>query len=236
MKQGCLSWNTNTLLTLCVCVCVCVCVWTAPWVRMTAEPWGGKATSPREEASFHPCSYQKISLKILRAGKVELRNWKDVGLPRPRQCPAPERTRQYQVQGRAGQHKLPPLPLLKYFSSWLGKLTKSARVLFDLGKSTKSAQTLFKCGKMTSQYFKLRETRSTLFFSVYQTWVNRKETYHSTRQLLLVQYFWAWDACYWSKKGLRKPNLDQGNGRLLEVIVKLQVLLLDQSCFRSWQL
>ena len=55
MKQGCLSWNTNTLLTL----CVCVCVWTAPWVRMTAEPWGGKATSPREEASFHPCSYQK---------------------------------------------------------------------------------------------------------------------------------------------------------------------------------
>ena len=25
MKQGCLSWNTNTLLTL------CVCVWTAPW-------------------------------------------------------------------------------------------------------------------------------------------------------------------------------------------------------------
>ena len=102
-----------------------------------------------QEASFHPCSYQKISLKILRAGKVELRNRKDVGLPRPRQCPAPERTRQYQVQGRAGQHKLPPLPLLKYFSSWLGKLTKSAGVLFDLGKSTKSAQVLFKCGKMT---------------------------------------------------------------------------------------
>ena len=168
---------------------------------MTAELWGGKAASLKEEASFH------FHLQILWAGKVELRNWKDVGLPRPRQCPAPERTRQYQVQGRAGQHKLPPLPLLKYFSSWLGKLTKSARVLFDLGKSTKSAQVLFKCGKKDhwsrpSQYFKLRGTRSTSFFSVYQTWVNREKTYHSTRQLLLVQYFWAWDACYWSKKGL----------------------------------
>ena len=145
MKQRCLSWNTNTLLTL------WVCVWTALWVRMTAEPWGGKAASLREEASFHPSvGTKQLSLQILWTGKVDLRNRKDVGLPRLRQCPAPERTRQYQVQGRAGQHKLPPLPLLKYFSSWLGKLTKSARVLFDLGKLTNFAQVIFVLGKLTN--------------------------------------------------------------------------------------
>ena len=124
-----------------------------------------------------------------------------LAVPRLRQCPAPERTRQYQVQGRAGQHKLPPLPLLKYFSSWLGKLTKSARVLFDLGKLTNfaqvifvlgkltnSAQVLFKSGKWPSQYFKLRGTRSTSF-SVYQTWINREETYHATGQVCWFSTF-----------------------------------------------
>ena len=105
---------------------------------------------------------------------MELRNRKDVGLPRLRQCPAPERTRQYQVQGRAGQHKLPPLPLLKYFSSWLGKLTKSARGLFHLGKLTNSAQVLFKSGKVRISSL---EGPGPLCSSVYIRLWYREETY-----------------------------------------------------------
>ena len=191
MKQRCLSWNTNTLLTF------CVCVWTAPWVRMTAEPWGGKATSPREEASFHPCSYQKISLKILRSGKVELRNWKDVGLPRPREdapISSPRSRRTTQAATAAAAKVLLKLAgeIDQICSStvWLGEIYQVCSSTFQVWENDHWSR--------PSQYFKLRGTRSTSFFSVYQTWVNREETYHATWQSLLVQYFWAWDACYWS--------------------------------------
>ena len=154
MKQRCLSWNTNTLSTLCVCVC------TAPWVRMTAEPWGGKTASLREEASFHPCSYQKIkptnTLSWEGGTKKSERCWPAPAsaVPRPREdapisSPRSRRTTQAATAVAA-----------KVLLELAGEIDQICSSTVWLGEIYQVCSITFQCscwGKWPSQYFKLRD-------------------------------------------------------------------------------
>ena len=232
MKQGCLSWNTNTLLTLCL---------DCTLGQNDSRALRRKSYLAQRRGFFSSLLVPKNKPKnspSWESGTKKLEGcWPAPApaVPRPREdapISSPRSRRTTQAATAAAAKVLLKLAgeIDQICSStvWLGEIYQVCSSTFQVGENDHWSR--------PSQYFKLRGTRSTSFFSVYQTWVNREETYYATWQLQLVQYFWAWDACYWSKKGLWKPNLDQGNGCLLEVIVKLQVLLLDQSCFRSWQL
>ena len=160
MKQRCLSWNTNTLLTL------WVCVWTALWVRMTAEPWGGKAASLREEASFHPCSYQKIkptnTLSWESGTKKSEGCWPAPAsaVPRPREdapISSPRSRRTTQAATAAAAKVLFELAgeIDQICSStvWLGEIDQLCSSNFCLGEIDQLCSSTFQVGKMTKPIF-----------------------------------------------------------------------------------
>ena len=160
MKQSCLSWNTNTLLTL------WVCVWTAPWVGMTAEPWGGKAASLREEASFHPCSYQKIKPKNTLSWESGAKKsegcWPapSSAVPRPREdapISSPRSRRTTQAATAAAAKVLLELAgeidQICWSTVWLGEIDQVCLSTVWLGEIYQVCSSTFQVGEMTKSEF-----------------------------------------------------------------------------------
>ena len=136
---------------------------------MTSELWGGKAASPREEASFHPCSYQKIKPKNTLSWESGAKKSEGCwpapasAVPRPREdapISSPRSRRTTQAATAAAAKVLLELAgeidQICWSTVWLGEIYQVCSSTFQVGENDQvSISSLEGPGPLRSVYIRL---------------------------------------------------------------------------------